>query len=348
MKFVRNLFNRPHRKRLQRTIWCQRLGRRSLNAAIDLNDFGLSDGSRYTIATRKDFYGERFVVDAGGYDEPVKLATELVRPGDTVFDLGANLGVVTFPLLARGCNVFAFEILPENVELLQHGSSSSGSNLSIVPKAIWSRTASLKMTGTSAWGEISEDGAREVEAISLDDFVAHENIERVDFIKIDVEGSELEAFAGMEKTLQRFAPDIVVESNILTAGSHSHSIYDILAKLRARGYKLYTIYRDRLSPFSKRDDQLLLICDYVATRDPKRLFGRISLINAPASPETLKVKMLEHARATELHRYYMSLHASQFQRIFRNDREMLSNINAWRNESFNPDDADLIRRGSSR
>ena len=55
--------------------------------------------------------------------------------------------------------------------------------------------------------------AIEVQAKPLDQVVAEERIERVDFIKIDVEGSELDVLNGMQDTLQRFKPIVFMEIN---------------------------------------------------------------------------------------------------------------------------------------
>ena len=53
----------------------------------------------------------------------------------------------------------------------------------------------------------------EVQAKPLDQVVAEEQLERVDFIKVDVEGSELDVLNGMQDTLQRFKPIIFMEIN---------------------------------------------------------------------------------------------------------------------------------------
>lgn len=57
-----------------------------------------------------------------------------------------------------------------------------------------------------------ETGSEErVKAVRLDDFIREEHIEKVDFIKMDIEGAELYALQGMKDVLRKHHPAVLIE-----------------------------------------------------------------------------------------------------------------------------------------
>lgn len=71
---------------------------------------------------------------------------------------------------------------------------------------------------------------------TLDLFVQREGPERIDFIKMDIEGAELSALRGAELVLQRYRPKIMIEINKHACNQAGYSPRDILAYLRRFGY----------------------------------------------------------------------------------------------------------------
>src|SRR3954467_12445623 len=137
------------------------------------------------------------------------VCKKLVKPGDTVCDIGANIGIVTL-LLSRlvgdAGRVFAFEPNPTcydaltaaiarnrmtNVlpQLIALGSQTEERDLSIPSHN--AGAASLRQAdGNSA------DKKTRVSVRTLDEFVAEQKIESIQFMKLDVEGFESEVFTG--------------------------------------------------------------------------------------------------------------------------------------------------------
>jgi hypothetical protein len=108
-----------------------------------------------------------------------------VRPGDVVFDLGAHLGTFTAVALRRGAR------------------------LVLVKAAAWDAPGTLHFGGTGLLGKIeSADAAAtfSVPATTIDLTVDRLRLDRVDFIKMDIEGAERHALAGARNTLARFGP----------------------------------------------------------------------------------------------------------------------------------------------
>ena len=63
--------------------------------------------------------------------------------------------------------------------------------------------------GTSLLSE-KQEAMQQVETLSIDDFVRSEGISKVDFIKMDIEGSELRALQGAEHTMRAFRPKLAI------------------------------------------------------------------------------------------------------------------------------------------
>jgi FkbM family methyltransferase len=154
----------------------------------------------------------------GGYEPERQLEfARLVREGDVVLDIGANVGFYTL-LAARmvgpSGRVLAFEPLPDNLPVLRRHLAVNGlTNVDVIPAAVASRSGSRRFnTGEyPATGQLSELGGIEVDVVSLDDLRAAGRLSRVDLMKIDVEGAELEVLEGARAVLEEFRPVVIME-----------------------------------------------------------------------------------------------------------------------------------------
>jgi FkbM family methyltransferase len=156
----------------------------------------------------------------GGSCEPELLhLDEFVASAGTAIDIGANVGLYTYALAKRFKRVYAFEINhgitreieqynPGNIELIHSGlSSKAGAAKLFIPVA-----GGLVMAG---WGSLNRDnlpGAEkfieiDTELKPLDDY----GIADADFIKIDVEGHEVEVLHGAAATIERSRPMVLIE-----------------------------------------------------------------------------------------------------------------------------------------
>jgi len=192
-------------------------------------------------------------------DEPDLEAVRLLtKPGDTVFDLGANFGLFTRFLsesVGRGGRVFSFEPTEDMFSVLENNCARLG----LANTAIF-RTALSDRTGTSEMViPVREDGSLNhyeatlaseaepapggktilVETSTLDDFCRHHGVGRVHFIKCDVEGHELEVLEGARQTLSHHRPTLLIEVNDpLDAGGHGSRV---LEKVRELDYEVLTL-----------------------------------------------------------------------------------------------------------
>lgn len=145
--------------------------------------------------------------------------------GDYVFDFGANLGF--FSLFASkkvGDNgrVYSFEPISEAMAVLKNNvAQNNASNIVLVPNAVGDKIKEIDFDadtggsyGKSSSIMISENDSNiiKVKQITLDSFIESNNIERVDFLKADIEGSERYMLKGAEQTIKRFKPKIAIKT----------------------------------------------------------------------------------------------------------------------------------------
>jgi FkbM family methyltransferase len=146
-----------------------------------------------------------------------------VKPGDIVLDCGANVGVSTREALAHGARlVVAIEIAPENIECLRRNLDQEvkSGRVIIYPKGVWDKddVLTLKVAPGNSPADsvvIQQPGAQagpQVPLTTIDKIVDELKLERVDFIKMDIEGAERNALAGARQALARFHPRLSLAS----------------------------------------------------------------------------------------------------------------------------------------
>ncbi len=183
------------------------------------------------------------------YDPELLLLPQLLKdPSAVFFDVGANKGEFTF--MACKCikskQVYSFE--PNQQLFLYLSKIFTEVNLRAFALSDKEGRANFKIPEINAQSddtlgtletthvEQAETGRNtyEVKTITLDGFVELENIQRLDLLKIDVEGHEGSVLKGAEKTLEKFHPAIIIE-----AEQRHHpgtDLQELLKPLRDKGY----------------------------------------------------------------------------------------------------------------
>ncbi len=192
-----------------------------------------------------------------GLYEPIEayLLSRLLEPGMTMIDGGANVGAHTLiAASAVGPNgtVHCFEPVPRTFEKLKaHVARNALQHVRVNRAALWGKSATLSLgltpdnTGNvGAFGVAMRDSVATVEApaLRLDDYVDRERIERIDLIKLDLEGAELPALQGMRTVLERNHPLLLVEiceATCARLGYEPQAIWELLA--RRLGYRGWAI-----------------------------------------------------------------------------------------------------------
>jgi FkbM family methyltransferase len=209
----------------------------------------------------------REIYYAGSYEPLVAGALKRwLTPGMTFLDAGANIGefsVRASRLVGPSGHVHAFEASPTTFADLSRNlavnrvtnvtanqmalTSTSGPIEFFMSRGIASGSSSLRPAHDYSGSTVSVPG------ITLDDYCAQAGISRVDFIKMDIEGAELEAFRGATRLLSSpDAPVMVFEHHAVVAKRFGVGKEDVQAFLGQFGYRLTRLGSSAGSP--ARDD----------------------------------------------------------------------------------------------
>ena len=148
-----------------------------------------------------------------------------VHPGDVVIDAGANVGTFTRTALRHGARlVVGFEPAPENIEVYRrnfHDEIAAGKVI-LIPKGVWDKEDTLMLkrdphNNAADSFVLLKDGSHAVAAplTTIDHALAGLKLDRVDYIKMDIEGAEVRALQGARETVQRFHPRMAIAAEHL-------------------------------------------------------------------------------------------------------------------------------------
>ncbi|HEU0142976.1 MAG TPA: FkbM family methyltransferase [Bryobacteraceae bacterium] len=176
---------------------------------------------------------------------------EIVKPGDVVLDVGANVGTDAKSALAVGASlVVAIEPEPLTLECLRRNLEAEirDSRVVVVPKGAWNRedTLLLHVDEANAGGSsfLWQKGGPSIAVplATIDSMVAELQLPKVDVIKMDIEGSEKNALLGAAETIRRHHPRLAI--------ALEHNVNDVTA-LPAVARELWPDYQLELTPCTK-------------------------------------------------------------------------------------------------
>jgi len=131
-----------------------------------------------------------------------------VEPNDVVFDCGASEGLFSLRVASRCRKVIAFEPLPDFQAALVR-TFANASNVEILPFAVGRDRGTVRFHPAAGGSVKSTEGGLMVQQRNLDQVVL-DKAERIDFLKADIEGAEMEMLEGARETLIRDRPKIAI------------------------------------------------------------------------------------------------------------------------------------------
>lgn len=143
--------------------------------------------------------------------------TGRLKEGDVFVDVGAHVGHWTVRAAAQGVRVIAVEADPVTAERLQQNLDLNGLEAEIVQMAAWDEFVTLHLNHQNqelydGTNQTRPDGdGAEVYAGPLDEKLFNED--RIDLIKIDVEGADLHVLRGLRETIARCHPTLFIEDH---------------------------------------------------------------------------------------------------------------------------------------
>ena len=177
----------------------------------NLSSFGIP-GGLYIIEPYTLFEAEQY----SHYDSGT-----LVEEGDTVIDGGGCYGdsAIYFANKAGDTgSVKVFEFVPFNLKVMRKNLSLNPElekRITVVEKALWNTSDEavyVKENGPASRVSMEKTPGYDTQAhtSSIDDYVATAGIEKIDFIKMDIEGAEINALMGAEKTIREMNPKLAI------------------------------------------------------------------------------------------------------------------------------------------
>lgn len=198
--------------------------------------------------------GKKFIT--GKFEEyKTKAFLDHFKKGSVFYDIGAHIGY--FSAIACSINqesghVYAFEPRPDNARFyLRHMAINGFSNFTLTRAAVAAHEGTLRFnanTGT-ATGHLSETGNLTVEVVAVDQLVNSGKLPPPDFIKIDVEGGEIEVLKGCEQTISKHKPKLL----IATHGPETHNY--VVHFLNTHAYRFNMLNQDGI----KGDTEIMAI-----------------------------------------------------------------------------------------
>ncbi len=188
------------------------------------------------------------------WDEKALLG--LVPRGGVACDVGAHIGFYSL-LLARLVGpegkVISYEPVPYTHALLRANlRRNAATNVLAHPVSVGAQAARVRIApapgGRLGWSLIDAAGELAAPATTLDAEVERLQIQRVDFIKVDVEGYEMEVMTGAQMVLRRHRPVVMYEINPQALAKHGTSEAELAEFFLARGYAIYQAGRKGLLP----------------------------------------------------------------------------------------------------
>lgn len=177
----------------------------------------------------------------------LKVMTDYLRPGDTLLDVGANIGLFSIEGAKRigpSGKVISIEASPHHAKMIKSSAALNGIQDVIevfscaAGDALGSATLTLPRNGNGGMftlGDVEGDEQMDVTVRLIDEIV--EGL-KIDFIKIDIEGSEYRALLGAHRVVSRFHPPILIELNdraLAACGSSSQKVKELLFSHGYRG-----------------------------------------------------------------------------------------------------------------
>jgi len=178
-----------------------------------LEDISVNVDTRYKV--------ER-IMWSGVYEPPLyRFLRSRETAGWTCLDIGANVGAISLmlaKLCGSGASIYSFEPGPPNLARLRSNlalNPALSSRVEVIPSGMGASPAELwwaEEPGNPGNALVSDHGTHRIPISTVDDFIRDRNITRIDFIKIDVEGMELDVMRGGRNTLTTLRPILYFET----------------------------------------------------------------------------------------------------------------------------------------
>ena len=190
------------------------------------------------------------MVRYGGLQTPkqkIMLDQKVIHSTDIVLDIGAHVGTFSIPfaLQCKPPKIYAVEATHESYEVLLRNIKRNRLENVIVPiRAIVSdsnQTMAVKdpsrVKSNESWIKQYHPSETGVKGFTLDEMF--KDLDSIDFVKMDIEGSEIRALKGFRELLKKHSPVLYIECSDLALKEQNYTMQDMEDEVRSHGYNIF-------------------------------------------------------------------------------------------------------------
>ncbi len=166
------------------------------------------------------------------------------QDGDVVIDAGGGLGDTAWMFrkyVGADGQIFVFEPVASQKKTIELKCQELGwSNVTPVPYGLWDERGNANISVCSGRSTLHtpnvNDVSQSIETITLDQFVEENNVQKIDFIKMDIEGAEQNALIGCRNVIEKYNPKLAI--SIYHLADDMVRIPEIINEMRTE-YRFY-------------------------------------------------------------------------------------------------------------
>jgi FkbM family methyltransferase len=212
----------------------------------------------YTIPNTIDTVGKSLLIKGVYEKKTIDLIKKSLTPSSVFFDVGANIGSITLPVArTTGAKVYAFEPSKLSFPFLKKNVLDNNlDNIILNNYAVYSEDRiqlqfyeSEEKYGNSSFSNTIKDQQHYfVQTVSLDNYCNRNKVSKINMLKIDVQGYEIEVLKGALSLLKKKGIDVIIfEMESWAEKQAGYSVGAAQEFLLMNGYQLFTINNKKIN-----------------------------------------------------------------------------------------------------
>jgi FkbM family methyltransferase len=187
------------------------------------------------------------------------------QKGDVIMDCGAHIGNCTIlfsRLVGKAGHVIAIEPFEESLKIFMKRTKNLKAKISIFKNGLWSENKKLPLSIfhdqtiscqiVNETEEVHDKNIQLIECRTIDHVISHINPDRLDLIKMDIEGAEIEALKGAVSTMSKYSPKFVIASYHIR--NNEKTCFEVEKFLSERDYAVETFFSPHLTTYEERQN----------------------------------------------------------------------------------------------
>jgi FkbM family methyltransferase len=163
------------------------------------------------------------------------------KKGDVILDVGAFYGIFSIYAsknVGPSGEVIAFEIDPINLQVLKKNFAlNKNKNLVLVAKGLWNKKETKSLSIGGAGSNLFKNNAfTKVTLARGDELIPKLRLKKINLIKMNIEGAEINALLGLKKTIRKYSPKLIIMANHYVNNEMTEK--KVVSILKNFGYKL--------------------------------------------------------------------------------------------------------------